>query len=78
MDNLRDGDGGEGGAGGPLPEGAVATHEADGVVPPKDGHGKVEGRDDPHESDRVPLFHQHVARPWWVIRAYHYNGCCYH
>ena len=51
----RDGDRGERGARGRLPQGRVPTHGRDGRVPRPDRHGEVEGADHPDHAQRMPL-----------------------
>ena len=46
-----------------LPEHGVAARHGDGGVPAVDRHGEVEGGDDAHHAQRVPVLQQRVPRP---------------
>ena len=63
LGNARAGDGGQRHLGRRLPESGVATDGGDGAVPGPDGHREVEGRDDAHDAEGVPLLVHAVARP---------------
>ena len=60
LGDLRAGDGREGGLGGRLPQNGIAADQGDGCVPAPDRHGEVEGRDDAHHAQGVPLLLQAV------------------
>ena len=64
--DARAGDGGERRLRGRLPEGGVAADRGEGRVPGPDRHREVEGGDDAHDPQRVPLLVHAVAGPLGV------------
>ena len=60
--HVLDGDGGERRVARRLPENRVSADRSDRRVPGPDRHGEVEGRDHPHDPQRMPLLVHPMAR----------------